>query len=81
MLEIDIRQDSTKVANSRSSTQILDFLGDIGGFKEALLLILVSGGEYFSARFFIATVAKELYITKTPEHKKYESKAFKEDQN
>jgi len=39
-------------------------LGDIGGFKEALLLILYTAGEYFSAKFFIAKVAEDLYVTK-----------------
>jgi hypothetical protein len=48
----------------RSSTQILDFLGDIGGFKEALMLILATFGEYFSAKFFIAKVGEDLYLEK-----------------
>jgi len=39
-------------------------LGDIGGFKEAILLILTAAGEYFSAKFFIAKVAGDLYIKK-----------------
>ena len=54
----------------RGSTQILDFLGDIGGFKEALLIILVTFGEYFSAKFFIAQVGEELYSRKKPKNKK-----------
>ena len=62
--EIELVQDSTKMISSRESTQILDFLGDIGGFKEALLILLVTIGEYFSSKFFIAKVAKELYKKK-----------------
>jgi hypothetical protein len=40
----------------------LDFLGDIGGFNEAILLIFIFFGEYFSAKFFIERVGKDLYI-------------------
>ena len=54
---LKINQGPTKRINQRSATQILDFLGDIGGFKEALLILLVSIGEYFSAKFFVAEVA------------------------
>lgn len=43
---------------------ILDFLGDIGGFKEAILLMMVTTGEYFSAKFFISKVAGDMYIRK-----------------
>jgi hypothetical protein len=31
-LEIRLEQDSTKAISSRSSTQILDYMGDVGGF-------------------------------------------------
>ena len=46
---------------------ILDFLGDIGGFKEAILLMIVFFGEYFSAQLFISKVAGELYVGKKPD--------------
>lgn len=42
----------------------MDFLGDIGGFKEALFLILFFMGEYFSAKLFISKVAEDLYVTR-----------------
>jgi hypothetical protein len=64
MLEIMLNQQSLKATSVRESTQILDFLGDIGGFKEALLLILAFIGEYFSAKFFIQTVGSEMYLEK-----------------
>jgi hypothetical protein len=57
-------QESFKFISERKSTQILDFLGDIGGFKEAILLMLVTFGEYFSAKFFISKVAQDIYIRK-----------------
>ena len=66
---IQIKQDSYKVINQRSSTQILDFLGDIGGFQGAIILILVYFGEYFSAKFFIAQVAEDLYQVKKRKQK------------
>jgi len=56
-----ISQDTTKTASYRSSTMILDFLGDIGGFKEALMLLLFLFGEYFSSLLFVPQVGKELY--------------------
>lgn len=51
---IQLKQDSYKSTSDRSSTQILDFLGDIGGFQGAIVLILITAGQYFSAKFFIA---------------------------
>lgn len=91
LIELEISQDSTKAINSRSSTQILDFLGDIGGFQQALYLLLFTFGEYFSARFFIQEIASKLYVKKktkadlsTKEHDLYEGgsqKKYVEDEN
>ena len=64
LLELELIQDSIKTISQRGSTQILDFLGDIGGFKEALLLVFVVVGEYFSARFFLDKVGQDLYVKK-----------------
>jgi hypothetical protein len=60
-MKIHLMQRSDKQLSNRESTQILDFLGDIGGFKEAIFLLVVTFGEYFSAKFFISKVAEELY--------------------
>lgn len=44
MLDIEVKQDAYKTINSRTSTEILGFLGDIGGFKESLLIMLTIFG-------------------------------------
>jgi hypothetical protein len=64
LLELELKQEANKIISSRSSTQILDFLGDIGGFIEAITMIAVIFGEYFSAKFFIAQVTSDLYVSK-----------------
>ena len=73
-MDILIKQDSTKTISERSSTQVLDFIGDIGGFKEAILLIMFTFGEYFSAKFFVKTVAEDLYMHKSDKKKPKGSK-------
>jgi hypothetical protein len=42
----------------------LDFLGDIGGFQGALILIFFILGEYFSGKFLLAAIAENLYKQK-----------------
>ena len=44
-------------------------MGDIGGFKEAILLIIFMFGEYFSSKLFVAKVAEDLYLKKGKEKK------------
>ena len=56
--------DSLKVKNVRSSTQILDFIGDYGGFNDAMELIFVTLGSFFSGKFIIASLARDLYFGK-----------------
>jgi len=53
-----IKQSSLKTVSFRYSTMILDFLGDIGGFKEAILLLIVVFGEYFSAQLIVSKIAE-----------------------
>lgn len=64
LFEIEISQNSVKTKSERSSTAILDFLGDIGGFKEALMIMLAGFGEFFSAKMFIKKVGESLYREK-----------------
>ena len=63
LLEITITQDSIKFVNERSSTNILDFLGDVGGFQGAISIIGIIGA-FFSQTFFFADVGSKLYIQK-----------------
>ena len=69
MLELTLKQDSIKTVSERSATEILDFLGDIGGFQGALIMIFMMVGQYFSSRFFDAKIANELYIEKVDQVK------------
>mmetsp|Transcript_14830 Transcript_14830/g.22996 ORF Transcript_14830/g.22996 Transcript_14830/m.22996 type:complete len:457 (-) Transcript_14830:84-1454(-) len=62
LMEIVLNLDPFKTESLRSSTQILDFLGDIGGFYGALDLIVFMIGEFFSSKFFIASIAGTLYM-------------------
>ena len=65
-LELELTLDEFKSVNERSSSQILDLFGDVGGFKEALLIIFGLFGEYFSANFFSKEIANKLYFRKQP---------------
>lgn len=53
----------------RSATEILDFLGDIGGFNDAITMIFASMGMFFSSRFVIASLAQDLFIEKKEDYK------------
>ena len=44
ILELTLKQDSIKTVSERSATEILDFLGDIGGFQGALIMIFMFFG-------------------------------------
>ena len=57
LLEVQLELDAFKTESLRTSTQILDFLGDVGGFYQALDLIIFLAAEYFSARYFLASIA------------------------
>ena len=58
LIDMTIKQSSLKTVSFRYSTMILDFLGDIGGFKEAILLLIVVFGEYFSAQLIVSKIAE-----------------------
>ena len=44
-LDLKILQASTKEISERTSTQILDFLGEVGGFQGSLIIILYLFGD------------------------------------
>lgn len=48
----------------RSSTQVLDFIGDVGGFQGAIILIFFVFGEFFSERFYTANLSNEVFVKK-----------------
>ena len=45
----------------RTATKVLDFLGDVGGFQGALLLIFGFFGEAFAGSGYVASFANDLY--------------------
>ena len=50
--------------SKRSSEGVLTFLAKLGGFKNALNLIVGWIGSYFSANLFAASMSKSLYKKK-----------------
>mmetsp|Transcript_13525 Transcript_13525/g.21094 ORF Transcript_13525/g.21094 Transcript_13525/m.21094 type:complete len:84 (-) Transcript_13525:293-544(-) len=54
--------DAFKMESLRTTTQILDFMGDMGGFFQAIDLMIFLVAEYFAARFFLASIATSLYV-------------------
>lgn len=81
LFEMVIKQDATKTVNQRQSTQILDWLGDVGGFKEALLMLFYIVGEYFSAKMLLASVAEKFFLTKKDAPKPQEKKQPNDEPN
>lgn len=61
-----LQLDPFKTKSERNSNQILDVLGDVGGFYQAIDLIIFTFGEFFSAKFFIVSIAANLYLRKLP---------------
>ena len=62
LLEIEFKLDSFKTISQRSSPGFLDFLGDIGGFYAALDILIFTFGQYFSKKFFQASVAGTFFL-------------------
>mmetsp|Transcript_11629 Transcript_11629/g.17645 ORF Transcript_11629/g.17645 Transcript_11629/m.17645 type:complete len:160 (+) Transcript_11629:2274-2753(+) len=79
-MEVVLQMDPFKTESLRSTTQILSFLGDIGGFNNALRLMMGTFGTFFSARFFLASISNYLYLRRSKNYKENSSKA-KEEQN
>ena len=61
-MEIELKLNPFVKTSQRESTQILDLLGDIGGFYATVDLFLFMIGGYFSNRFYMAAVAKDFYL-------------------
>jgi hypothetical protein len=65
-----IKLDHYKTVNVRSTDEILDFMGDIGGFNDALVMIFATFGGFFSSRFVIASLARDLFLEKKETYKR-----------
>jgi hypothetical protein len=64
LFEVIIELDSFKSINFRESTQVLDFLGNIGGFYQAINLLVLWVAQYFSGKLFISSIASHLFMVK-----------------
>ena len=53
VLEIRIGPNIYKYMQDRQSTQVLDLLGDLGGFTDSILLLLMIPGHFFSSNLLI----------------------------
>jgi hypothetical protein len=49
---------------ARSSPNLLNFLGALGGFKKAMDILFSDFASYFSANFLLASLANKFYVTK-----------------
>ena len=71
--------DSEMKTHVLTSYKLLDFLGDLGGFKEALNIIFSVFGTYFSAQFFRADFVENYFkeVQRTAIKSKVEFKKIK----
>ena len=46
------------------STNVLDFLGDLGGFYQAIDLMVFMIGQFFSSKLFMASISSNFYFRK-----------------
>lgn len=46
--------------------QVLDFMGEVGGFMDSILALIVIFGSFFSSNLFIASVANKMVLKKDP---------------
>ena len=53
LYQLTLTQDQFKTTSQRHSTQILDLFGDLGGFYQAIDILIFVFGEYFAAKLFI----------------------------
>lgn len=63
MLQMEIKLNLSPLVSKseREVTQILDFLGDTGGFYQALDLMVFMFAEYFAAKLFLISLANKFY--------------------
>ena len=68
------------------SINVLDFLGDLGGFYQAIDLLVFLFGNFFSAKLFIASISSTFYYRKLSKDESKENlerieREFKEDEH
>lgn len=63
-MEIVLISDTKVTQSKRSSIQILNLMGEIGGFYEAIFMVIGFFASNLSAKMFRANVARSYYIKK-----------------
>ena len=64
LLEIQLELNQYETTTERNSTDIFEWLGDIGGLEYILAMVIEVLSTYFSAKFFNLGVAQTLYVAK-----------------
>jgi hypothetical protein len=64
LLEVILKLDPSKKQWARSSPNLLNYLGSLGGFKKAMDALFSGFATYFSANFLWASIASKFYFTK-----------------
>ena len=54
--------DQFQTTTERYSTDILEWLGDIGGFQGAITLVIAVLGQFFSSKMYALDIAKNFFI-------------------
>jgi hypothetical protein len=57
LMEVILQLDPFKTISQRESTSFLDFLGDLGGFYQAIDILVFMIGQFFSAKFLMVSIA------------------------
>ena len=63
-LELKFAMGSFKTSNIRQSTDVLDMMGDIGGFHQSVSFFVFLFGEFFATQFFLQSIAHSLFLQK-----------------
>jgi hypothetical protein len=61
LVRLVVGLDDSKRVSVVTTQKILEFLGDFGGFKEAVNIVFSIFGYYFSSRLFKADLVRKLF--------------------
>ena len=62
LLEMSLSLDQFKTETVRKSTDILEMIGDVGGFLGAFTMLIAVVGAFFSELFFKANITENFYV-------------------
>lgn len=64
LLELVLKLGSFETKSQRNTVGALDLMGDVGGFLQFIDLSIFMLAEFFAAKFFIQSIAGDLYKRK-----------------